>query len=179
MRTTRTHSSKYFYGHKISDYGIESGYLDYQTLAQAFDAVLANDLMEKTWDTGYWEQINGYPDYEDEITELEEKIKELENELAATDADGDGRREDIQMEIDAARREIDEYQNMMDYPPEIYQYFVVSCRGAEIIQEYTDDPIFYNEELGLCVWGVCHWGTSWDYVLTDVKLCFDDNGEDD
>ena len=53
---------------------------------------------------------------------------------------------------------------------EIYQYFIVSDNGAEIIQEYTNDPLFYNEELDMYVWGVTHWGTSWDYVLTDVKL---------
>lgn len=53
---------------------------------------------------------------------------------------------------------------------EIYQYYIVSNKGAEIIKQYTNDPLFYNEELDMYVWGVTHWGTSWNYVLTDVKL---------
>ena len=54
--------------------------------------------------------------------------------------------------------------------PEIYQCFIVSEYGAEIIQRFTDDPVFYNDALNMYVWGITHWGTSWDYVLTDVKL---------
>ena len=30
--------SKWFYGHEVSPYGQENGYVDYRTLAQAFDA---------------------------------------------------------------------------------------------------------------------------------------------
>ncbi len=54
--------------------------------------------------------------------------------------------------------------------PEIYQCFIVSEYGAKIIQRFTDDPVFYNDALNMYVWGITHWGTSWDYVLTDVKL---------
>lgn len=47
--------------------------------------------------------------------------------------------------------------------------------GADIIKEYTDDPLYYNEALDMYLWGVTHYGTSWEYVLTDVKLnCGDD-----
>lgn len=41
------HKSKYFYGQKISDYGLKNGYIDYSTLAKAFDAVLNNDIIMK------------------------------------------------------------------------------------------------------------------------------------
>lgn len=53
---------------------------------------------------------------------------------------------------------------------EIFQYYIIDDNGAEIIKEFTDDPLFYIEELDLYVWGVTHWGTSWDYVMTDVEL---------
>ena len=33
---------KYFYGNEISEYGQEHGYVDYATLAKAFDAVLGS-----------------------------------------------------------------------------------------------------------------------------------------
>lgn len=29
---------------------------------------------------------------------------------------------------------------------------------------------FYDEELEVYVWAVTHWGTGWDYVLTDIDL---------
>lgn len=50
---------KYFFGNKISDYGLKNGYVDYGTLAKAFDAVLNNDIVKNTIDIGFWEQING------------------------------------------------------------------------------------------------------------------------
>ena len=37
--------SKYFYGNKVSDYGLENGYVDYETLAKSFQCVLNNDII--------------------------------------------------------------------------------------------------------------------------------------
>lgn len=63
-----------------------------------------------------------------------------------------------------------EYDEESDSYTEIFQYYIVDRTGAEIIQNFTDEILFYNEELDLYVWGVTHWGTSWDHVLTDIKL---------
>lgn len=69
-----------------------------------------------------------------------------------------------------------ELENGADYDEEndcyedIYQYYIVNCRGAEWLEEHTDEIVYYNEALDLNVWGITHWGTGWDYVLTDVKL---------
>lgn len=60
------HHSKYFYGHEISKYGLENGYVDYATLAKSFDAVLNNDIMSKTSEIGYWEPVNS-DEYDDEV----------------------------------------------------------------------------------------------------------------
>ncbi len=49
--------------------------------------------------------------------------------------------------------------------------YIISERGYEFLKEHTDEIVFYNENLELYIWGVTHWGTSWDYVLTNVKLC--------
>lgn len=119
---------KYFFGNKISDYGIENGYVDYATLAKAFDAVLNNDIISKTFEIGYWDIVNG-SDYDEEN----------------------------------------------DNFVEIYQYFIISSAGAEILQDYTNEIVYYNEELDMYVWGVTHYGTSWDYVLTEIKC----NGEEE
>lgn len=74
------HTSKYFYGNKIRDYGLENGYIDYSTLTNSFDAVLNNDIMEKTAEIGFWEQVNGIIDNSDEIDALIEK-QENTNDL--------------------------------------------------------------------------------------------------
>lgn len=126
---------EYFYGNKISDYGIEHGRVDYETLAKAFDAVLNNDIMAKTDGViGYWDLENGT--YYDE--------------------------------------EGDSYA-------EVFQWFIISGQGARILEECTDELVWYNEELDMYLWGVTHWGTGWDYVLTDIKcnVGYDYEPEDD
>ena len=72
-----TLKSIYFYGNKVSEYGIKNGYVDYATLAKAFDAVLNNGIMEATADIGYWEQVSGMIDNSEEIEEIREQIEEL------------------------------------------------------------------------------------------------------
>ena len=113
---------KYFYGNEISEYGRKHGYVDYRTLAKSFDAVLNNDIINKTSDIGYWDVING-----------------------------------------------SEYDEETDSYVDIFQYYIISSQGAEILQRETEEIVFYNEELDMYVWGITHYGTAWDYVLTDIQ----------
>lgn len=163
---------KYFYGNEISEYGQEHGRVDYATLAKAFDAVLNNDIMQKTYDIGYWEQESGFVDNSEEIEELQEQIDELVEqieELMLEDADENReqietlgeKKEELQEQIEELEAEQEDY-------PECYQYYIVSDNGAEILKE-INEIVFYNEELDMYVWGVTHWGTSWSYVLTNIK----------
>ena len=120
-RTMKMYDNK-IYGVKVSEYGLENGYLDYLTLSKIVgDCVLNNYIYEHA---GYenWELYNG----------LEE------------DEDGN-------------------YY-------EIYQYYIISESGARFLRDYTDEIVFYNEDLDLYLWGITHFGTAWSYVLTDVKL---------
>ena len=48
------HTSKYFYGHEVSDYGKKNKRVDYRTFAQAFDAVLNNGIIEAMNNAGYY-----------------------------------------------------------------------------------------------------------------------------
>ena len=117
-----TWSSKYLCGNEVSAYGQENGYIDYATLAKAFDAVLNNNIMSATgWEN--WEIENG-ADYDEEADEW----------------------------------------------AEVFQYYIISDQGAEILKDYTDEILYYNEALDMYVWGVTHYGTSWSYVLTDIRL---------
>lgn len=160
-----THSSDYFYGNKISDYGLENGYIDYRTLAKAFDAVMNNDIISNTAAIGYWDMISGYVDNSDEIDDLQDRIDDLNWVITADSSEEDDAR--IQAQIDELQDKIDDLENETE--PEIFQYFIVSESGAEILQE-AGEIVFYNDTLDMYVWGVTHWGTSWDYVLTDIKI---------
>ena len=52
----------------------------------------------------------------------------------------------------------------------IFQDYIISEYGYKFLAEHTDEIVFYNEKLDIYVWGVTHFGTSWDYVLTDIRL---------
>lgn len=110
------------FGHKVSEYALENGYLDYYTLSKIVgDCVLNNNIFEYAG-YGNWALENG----------LEE------------DADG--------------------------YFNEVYQYYIITDSGARMLADYTDEIVYYHEELDMYLWGITHFGTSWDYVLTDIKL---------
>lgn len=114
--------SKYFYGNEVSEEGQKYNRLDYATLAKAFNHVLCNDIIQKTYNVGYWELVSGC-DYDEEA---EEEV-------------------------------------------EVMQWYIVDDNGAKILSE-VGEIVYQNEELGLNLWGVTHWGTSWDYVLTDIPI---------
>lgn len=160
--------SKYFYGNEVSSYGQENGYVDYRTLAKAFDAVMSNDIISQTDGViGYWEQESGYVDNSDQIEELEEAIEALEDEI--TEDSTEEQDAATQEKIDELREQIEELEEEQDRQPDIFQWFIVSDNGAEILKE-AGEIVYYNSELDMYLWGVTHWGTSWDYVLTNIKI---------
>jgi len=186
------HHSEYFCGNKISNYGLENGYVDYGTLAKAFDAVLNNDIMAATENAGLgcWEQESGQADYSDEIDELQEQIDELQEQIDEwTEKQDDvGERfpmfpglydyaedqiDKLQNEIDKLEEQIDDLQHEMDYSPEVFQWYIVSDPGARLLKE-CNEIVYYNEEIDMYLWGVTHYGTSWDYVLTNIKIEMED-----
>lgn len=170
--TKRAVAGVYFCGQEASDYAKENGYLDYAAFARAFDAVAANDIIPDLSAAGFeFEPIqDGTPDNSDEIEELEDAADELEADADAAEEDGDeARAEELRAQADEKRREAERLEDEQE-APEIFQYFIVSDQGAELIQDYTDDPLFYCSALDMWIWGVTHWGTAWSYVLTDIRL---------
>lgn len=157
---------KYFYGNEISEYGQKNGYVDYQTLAKSFDAVLANDIISKTSDLGYWEPWSGSEEYYEDnngniydYDEAQKKIEEIEEAM-----------EEIEDEDSGEYRELEEEKEALEdaHYDEIYQWYIVSDNGAEILKD-AGEIVYYNEYLDMFVWGVTHFGTSWDYVLTNIR----------
>lgn len=66
--------------------------------------------------------------------------------------------------------EIYEDENGDEITCEIFQYYIISDNGAQILQRYTDELLYYIDSLDVYIWGVAHFGTSWDYILTDIKI---------
>ena len=150
-----TIKSNYFYGNKVSEYGVEHGYVDYKTLASAFEAVLNNDIIAKTRDIGYWDTFSGNEEY----------YEYDGNEYSYNELD------ELREEYDEESEEYEAISEALDNPYyyDIFQYYIVSDNGAKILKE-AGEIVFYNEELDMYVWGVTHYGTSWDYVLTNIKI---------
>lgn len=110
------------YGHEVSKYGRENGYLDYLTLSKIIGyCILNNTVREETMCD--WDIVAG--------------------------------------EFDSA----------------VFQDYIISENGYKFLEEYTDELVFYNYILDIYVWAITHFGTSWDYVLTDIKLVEDTDHE--
>lgn len=162
-----TLKSIYFYGNKVSEYGIKNGYVDYATLAKAFDAVLNNEIMKATADLGYWEQVSDMIDNSEEIEEIREQIEELEEQITADSTEEQD--EETSDKIRELEEQIEELEREQDEPGEVYQWYIVSDPGSRILEE-AGEIVYYNETLDMYLWGVTHWGTSWDYVLTNIAI---------
>ena len=167
MKTMKT---AYFFGNKISEYGLENGYVDYTTLAKSFDAVLNNDIMSKIG-LEYFELVNGNNEYfefngntytYDKITEIYEELEDELNEINDNETE----------HIEELEEKLNDLRTIMDDPhyKDIYQYYIISDAGLQILQEYTDEIVYRSEEYDLNIWCVTHYGTGWSYVLTDIKI---------
>lgn len=62
-----------------------------------------------------------------------------------------------------------EYYDEWESLPEVFQYYIVDGESATLLQE-IGEIVWYNGELDMYVWGVTHWGTSWNYVLTNIEI---------
>lgn len=60
-----------------------------------------------------------------------------------------------------------ECENKTDYAAEIYQWYLIGDDDARYLKEHTDELIFYSNVLEAYVWGITHFGTSWDGVEID------------
>lgn len=112
--------NKYFWGNKISEYGVKNGRLDYGTFAECFNHILNNQIIKAVDD---WEEYNG-----------ELYNEELEEET------------------------------------EVFQWFIVDDSQATLnLLKKADEIVLYSPLLDVYLWGVTHFGTSWDYVLTCIE----------
>lgn len=69
-----------------------------------------------------------------------------------------------------------DYDEENDEYIDVYQYFIVDFPGYiySLFEQYKEQLgkefiLYYIEELGIYILGVTHFGTGWDYVLTDIE----------
>lgn len=69
-----------------------------------------------------------------------------------------------------------DYDEETDEQIDVYQYFIVDFNNwtYELMTKYKEQfgkefILYYIEELDLYILGVTHFGTGWDYVLTDIE----------
>lgn len=108
------------WGIKVSDYGLEHGYLDYRALSKILGEPILNNqirMVTRHSDFDSWELVLGNDSYDD-----------------------------------------------------IYQEYIISGGAFDFLERYTNEIVYYNQDLDIYLWCVTHFGTSWDYVLTDIEL---------
>lgn len=62
-----------------------------------------------------------------------------------------------------------DYDEETDSYSEIFQYFVIGSQDADRLAEYTNELVYYCEDLDLYILGVCHFGTPWNGVPANWK----------
>ena len=97
------------------------------------------------------EQVSGFIDNQEQIDELQEQIDELL--LDYKESDDEQNDAIIMAKIDELQEKIDELQEEQDNPPEIFQYFIVSDAGADLLKDYGE-IVYYLPALDIYIWGV-------------------------
>lgn len=75
--------------------------------------------------------------------------------------------------VHETEEECEEHSDKCEYDGvEICQEYIITQSGAEYLQRNTNEIVFYCEALDIYLWGVTHYGTSWDGVYTDIKNAY-------
>jgi hypothetical protein len=157
----------YFRGYEVSDYAKENGYVDYQTLAKAVGNMILNNEIFFKEDPDEWDLVDSpvkdrYYQLDAQIFDLEEQIEELKH-AETKDLD---EIENLEDQLEDLKSEL-EYND--PYSLDIFQWFIVGEDSVDLLIE-ANQIVYYNYRLNMYLWGITHCGTSWSYVLTDIKL---------
>ena len=67
----------------------------------------------------------------------------------------------------------DDDLDLYNYYDDIYQYYIIDDYSSDLFIK-LEYPVFYSNVLNVYVVGITHYGTSWNYILTNQT--FDDYG---
>ncbi|MGN0642985.1 MAG: hypothetical protein ACI4JJ_07540 [Huintestinicola sp.] len=187
--------SRYFLGSEISSYGEKNGYVDFAAFASSFPHIECNADKFMKYD---FELVNGnevhyvdsdgktYTPYErnkrveeirEEIEVIQDKINELEEEKSLMPKSGNSLRteEQIEQEISLLEDDIGAHENEIEtlnyeYSNDIFEFFITDANGYDILRRYTDEIVYYVPDFNVYLWGVTHFGASWESVLTSIPI---------
>lgn len=135
----------FYYGVEASEYGKESGYVDYGTLQEIVRGIPGTNIVEKTEGViGNWELISGDMFYYSDGIRTYTRKEAMERKDEYLKEDGEARI--------------------------ISQYLIISESKARFLMQESDELIFYNDELNMYVWGITFCGMLWTGVLTHIPL---------
>ena len=81
--------------------------------------------------------------------------------------------DDLQLVKDDYLMDIVDDLDLYDYYDDIYQYYIIDDHSSDLFIK-LQYPVFYSNALNVFVVGITHYGTSWNYILTNQT--FDDYG---
>lgn len=62
-----------------------------------------------------------------------------------------------------------DYDEEEDVYFDVYQYYIIGSSDAARLEEYTNEIVYYCEDLDMYILGVCHFGTPWNGVPANWK----------
>lgn len=148
-----------FWGQELSEEELKYHRMSYKTLSSQFQCVLCNNITEvddELFDNLECGELSHYETSDGEYLteeELSDRIEELQELDAPTKED---------------EAKLEELYNLEEEYEEIFQYYIVSDNALWYLKR-AKEIVFYSRKLDCYIWGVTHWGTSWDYVLTCIK----------
>lgn len=158
--------NKYFYGKQLTEEEIKKNRISYQTLAACFDMVLCNNIIKV--DKNLFDNVVSGSLYQYDIDQahtdyeawLEEQClncfdfgEELDSMLYVPDFEDwfEGCKEEYEQHL------------------EIFQYYIVSDNAKDLLEE-GGELVLYSPILDCYIWCICHYGTAWNYLYTDIKI---------
>ena len=166
-----------FWGCKLNNEEIKNHRLSYKTLASQFEAVLCNNICEvdpnlfDNLESGdfYSYYIAGEEVSENDFNERKEQIEDAIVELNFEEWETEEQKIIIDEHIKQLEDQLADFETLKN---EVFQWFIVSNSALWYLKR-AGELVFYSDILDCYIWGVCHWGASWDYVMTSLRISDD------
>ena len=132
---------EFFCGQKISEYGLQNGYVDYHALAASFNHVRCNDIINLPdfWDVA--EMESGEIDNSEAIEELEEEIAEIEDAMSEIDDENCEEYVELEEKLAQAEHKINDLKAEEGDLPDVFQVTTAQlkqCIELGLIADLTD-----------------------------------------
>lgn len=166
-----------FWGVELNEQEIKNHRLSYYTMSKQFDAVLCNNICEvdpnlfDNLESGdfYSYYIAGVEVSEENYNEQKEEIENAIDDLSFEEWETEEQERIADEHIKQLEDRLTDFETIEN---EVFQWFIVSDSALWYLKR-AGELVFYSDVLGCYIWGVCHWGTSWGYVMTSLRISDD------